>query len=278
MSKISLGVIHNRELDRMSELGKTIELIREATFGYSPKDSLLNEPVIVEANQTPLGRKGKAWLAVFVLQFSTFSKSTYLRFGFGKSFIYAVTSELLGNFTFILSNPGREIDKRLYIDRELTSKHLRIWNTFLNLDSEFLIVVESDAKVTPNSKSYFTEILNAFEISSLKGNDGNYCDLAGGFGLADIYGQNINEMKSDSVFKTHELGFVNTTCGYLVDRKFIESLLRYVAKRPLCLRLSVDSLMNNFLHSRSGREVSCLHPIRLPFEHGSQFEKRLGAI
>jgi hypothetical protein len=154
------------------------------------------------------------------------------------------------------------------IEREITKKHIRSWESFLESKSDFLICLEDDIIFEENSLSKMLEVLK--KASAFHNESYIYIDLAGGFEIKDLKIPNsIYEMEGN--FYKFSIPISNTACCYLLNRALVEQFVYHIHSRPWLNLLPLDWAINKiFIEMRCVSEnFFCLHANPTIFRHGS---------
>lgn len=156
----------------------------------------------------------------------------------------------------------------VFATRQLTSKHIRAWESFIDSDSNFLVIMEDDVIFKDNSADRFRELVLEC-LFSVSTNQKNYIyfDLAGGFDLNKL---NLSEfiIKKDQVINLLR-PTTNTTCSYLISRDLVEKFLNIIYKKPHLRNIAIDWLINLLFLTLKNEKITCIHFEPSIFIHGS---------
>jgi hypothetical protein len=152
------------------------------------------------------------------------------------------------------------------VERLLTDKHIRAWTMFIDSSADVLLALEDDAVFLPDSLHRLAALLARVKTNIA---DPVYVDLAGGFPLRKIVG--VSTGSEDSAGLTaFDVPFTNTTCGYLVTRPLVISMLEQLTWRPELRDVGIDWLMNELMmRAHLVMPIICLHSDPPLFNHGS---------
>lgn len=155
------------------------------------------------------------------------------------------------------------------IESVLVDKHVSAWAKAVDLNSDWLLVLEDDALIDEETEDRLRHFF-VHELDSVKGNVLVYCDLAGGYDPRlllpkDVYLGPCMGSWSLSHVRT------NTICSYLVSRPLLSCWLTMIRRYPLLRQLPADHLINvaSILSKRCRAACICLHWPKPFFRHGS---------
>ena len=151
------------------------------------------------------------------------------------------------------------------IEEFVTAKHIQAWRHFIDSSCSVLVVIESDATLTPDS---VRGVADAVAEASVVGP--SYVNLAGGLNRQGI---SIEHMTASQVNGMTEFTrpVTNTSCAYAVNRAVVLELLAFLATDPEAGTLGIDWLFNAFFIDQTdkGKELRCLHSQPPALQHGS---------
>ena len=151
------------------------------------------------------------------------------------------------------------------IERFVTAKHVRAWRKFIESPHSTLVVIESDATLTPESGGRLNNAL--LEVTS---DQPTYVNLAGGLSRSDIAIGSLaaGDVNGMTVFSRP---VTNTSCAYVLNRSLMVDLLAFLEESPDAPTLGIDWLINAFFVNQTvqGKEVRCLHSQPPALLHGS---------
>ncbi len=151
------------------------------------------------------------------------------------------------------------------IERFVTAKHIRAWRKFIKSPHSTLVVIESDATLTPESRGRVKSVL--LEVTS---DQPTYVNLAGGLSRSDIA---IGSLAAGDVncMTVFSRPVTNTSCSYVLNRSLVVGILSFLDELPEAATLGIDWLFNAFFVNQTvkGNEVRCLHSQPPALLHGS---------
>ena len=151
------------------------------------------------------------------------------------------------------------------IEKYVTAKHILAWQRFSESAHSTLVVVESDAKATPDSVSRVSEALAALDTGR-----STYVNLAGGLSRADISIEHLafSEHHGTTSFARP---VTNTSWAYAINRCIADALLEFLFRSPNSGNLGIDWLFNAFFMDQTlgGQVIECLHAKPPALQHGS---------
>ncbi|GGE58827.1 glycosyltransferase family 25 protein [Actibacterium pelagium] len=155
------------------------------------------------------------------------------------------------------------------IQMSVTDKHLRAWDSFLESGANHLLVLEDDALFKPDSIERFCSAFQGLKNQRTE-TQSFYWDLAGGFDLIDIGVLALEKERTGDQISFRK-PVTNTTCGYLMSRKLIESLRAQLLTNPLYREISIDWMLNRLLLDleQDMQLTECIHFLPPIFSHGS---------
>lgn len=155
------------------------------------------------------------------------------------------------------------------IEKILVDKHLIAWETAVKNQASWLLVLEDDAQVLPNTLSRLRRLMD-HDLVAFDKDTSVYCDLAGGFSPVVIL---PSSSAWDNELNRWSTPYVqtNTTCSYLASYSLIVKLINTVHRFPILRQLPADHLINAASLFTGSPRHSCLslhwkHPF---FLHGS---------
>lgn len=151
------------------------------------------------------------------------------------------------------------------IERFVTAKHIRAWRKFIESPHSILVVIESDATLTPESGGRVNNAL--VEVTS---DQPTYVNLAGGLSRSDIAIGSLaaGDVNGMTVFNRP---VTNTSCAYALNRSVVVDILSFLDEFPATATLGIDWLFNAFFINQTvkGNQVRCLHSQPPALLHGS---------
>jgi hypothetical protein len=155
-----------------------------------------------------------------------------------------------------------------YICRQLTAKHLRAWEFFMNADADFLVVMEDDVIFKEDSAKRFDDlVLRALSLMTNNKKKFIYFDLAGGFNVDDLNLSKVMQVKGEVIAMLKPA--TNTTCCYLISKDLAEYFLNQVYENSYLRLLAADWLINSLFLKLKNDYVDCFHFDPPIFIHGS---------
>lgn len=151
------------------------------------------------------------------------------------------------------------------IERFVTAKHIRAWRKFIESPHSTLVVIESDATLTRESRGRVNNVL--VEVTS---DQPTYVNLAGGLSRSDIAIGSLaaGDVNGMTVFNRP---VTNTSCAYALNRSLVVDILSFLDESPETATLGIDWLFNAFFINQTvkGKEIRCLHSQPPALLHGS---------
>jgi len=151
------------------------------------------------------------------------------------------------------------------IERFVTAKHVDAWQEFMASPSTALVLLETDATLTPESMRRLSEAL-AEVATDLP----TYVNLAGGLDRSVIAIGNLAAGDSNGL-TVFSQPVTNTSCAYIVNRNLVAELLSFLATSPEASNLGIDWLFNAFFINKTskGESIRCFHSEPPALLHGS---------
>ena len=151
------------------------------------------------------------------------------------------------------------------IEKFVTAKHIQAWRQFIDSSCSVLVVIESDATLTPDSVRGVADA-----VAELSGGRPTYVNLAGGLNAQDISIEHLAASQANGMTEFTR-PVTNTSCAYAVNRAVILELLSFLSTNPKAGTLGIDWLINSFfIHQTSaGNNICCLHFQPPALLHGS---------
>ena len=151
------------------------------------------------------------------------------------------------------------------IEKFVTAKHIQAWRQFIDSSCSILVVLESDATLTPDSVRGVTDAVAEASVG-----EPTYVNLAGGLNRRDIYIEHLvsSQVNGMTLFTRP---VTNTSCAYAVNRATVLQLLSFLSTVPSASTLGIDWLINSFfMHQTSaGNSIRCFHSQPPALLHGS---------
>ena len=171
-------------------------------------------------------------------------------------------------FRYIANTDG-EADRRCRagtIAAFVTNKHMKAWNTCLESEAEYLIVVEDDAVFRDDSIERIASLADF--VSDVE--RPIYVDLAGGFPISTLKIGHLAQDRRGGLTRYRKL-VTNTACAYLLNRKMIDRSMQFLLARPHFRLVAIDWLINwMFMElEKTGTHGACFHMDPPALQHGS---------
>jgi hypothetical protein len=150
----------------------------------------------------------------------------------------------------------------------ITNKHIRAWELFLDMGSDYFICFEDDVIFKDDSIQRVRDLLDF--ISRNNENKPTYIDLAGGYHSEDLKMDKLVSHQNN-FFKHYNKPVTNTSCSYLLSRSLADHFVDLLLRRPW-LRLMISDWMINSLFIllvKSRVHCDCIHLEPTIFKHGS---------
>lgn len=155
------------------------------------------------------------------------------------------------------------------VETILVDKHFQAWEAALKARADWLLVLEDDAKVLPDTCNRLQHLLD-HDLTVFGRDCDVYCDLAGGFEPQVVL---PNSAVWDGESQRWSIPFVqtNTTCSYLASHSLAMQLVSTVQRFPVLRQLPADHLINvaSLLFRNQRHSSLCLHWQHPMFLHGS---------
>ena len=151
------------------------------------------------------------------------------------------------------------------IEKFVTAKHIQAWRQFIDSSSSVLVVIESDATLTPDS---FRGVTDA--VAKLSVGEPTYVNLAGGLNREDISIELLAASQENGMTEFTR-PVTNTSCAYAVNRAAGLELLSFLSTVPKASTLGIDWLINSFFMNQTsaGNSIRCFHSQPPALLHGS---------
>lgn len=154
------------------------------------------------------------------------------------------------------------------VERAVTAKHIAAWRAFHASSDQELLVVESDALQTNQTRAIIEELLeNPAETP-------RYVNLAGGLSTDAIGIIHLRDQPwtHNERLRRYRKPVTNTSCAYLLNRRFVDLALQYLHDFPDDAQLGIDWLFNViFLDHAQSKDtvIECWHAEPPVIVHGS---------
>lgn len=267
-----IGLIHNQEIDREN----VEEIVRSATTIFRGKKfnvktieewhqdrvsspSSLQQVIELSRQEFKQRLLERAWTGHIKenLIRKTFKRiSSHLMFPIKIGWIIVHASARQKNF------------KIRQIEKFVTRKHLAILKKSQQMGGDYTLVFEADAFRMPETDTGFRNLQRVIEKSDDQKN--LYVNLSGGFEWDAIGAKADYEMYPSSGFWKMQNSTTNTSCAYLVNRAFLDSILDFVDRDKSLSEYGIDWLLNAvFLEIDSPAAMICVHTNPPVVSHGS---------
>lgn len=169
--------------------------------------------------------------------------------------LFSITKLALSKKSFLKAQRVRQIELAV------NQKHLKSWQSFLESNSTFILVLEADATWLPRQKRSLEKILK-----SLSQESPFFLDIGGGFDLHELGVEGIEAQREHSkrgVVVSFVKPVTNTACAYIMNRPMVRALLE--SSQSSGTRdwkgLGIDWFMNGLFMdiNKRGLKVTCKH-------------------
>ncbi len=253
-------IISDNSLKREPLRLKMIEIFNEQFFKYA----LISEQEEVKLNSNNLINR----LKLLYFSFSRLSfdldhkNSGKIINNYFSKILYLI--KLLLKFSF---KKNEEINlklRKIFIDNEVSKKHIKAWRDFIRNNAEYIFVCEDDILCKQFSSTRLNKLLFHLKKNNI---DLEYIDLAGGYPLEEVIPKNKIIENNKNFIKTKGI-YTNTACGYLASKRIISNWINQIEKKRLKQNFPIDFLIN-FLGSKMQLKVFSMHFKETIFIHGS---------
>lgn len=154
-----------------------------------------------------------------------------------------------------------------YREAQIINEHLRAMNHALDVDSDYIIILESDAIFKENSSCRLIDLIRKIETKSERN---IYVDLAGGCSKELLKVDRLQCGHHDG-FLEYSKGVTNCACGILMNRRQIQTFASLLLTIPYHRYISIDWMYNLlFIEQKKRMIISlCYHTEPPIFNHGS---------
>ena len=257
--KVTISLIHNFNETRNEVMNQTVttllsEVIDEVDFdiarvGWQPQR--INLSLSLTLRRAQQNAITGFLFTKYCKKFSTLEsiKSTIRG---GTIFVYYLMRD------FWLYFRGNKASGRHH---QLTQKHLRAWNQLVDSESEFLMVLEDDAVLLESGEFRIKQMISS--LSNTNSNQPLLVQISSGFSFEHLKVDHLllNEFNSNYVKMTRP--FINSTAGYIINRKLAENFLDSVSNNPIVLLNNADFLINRLLMMKyfelKNKNIICFH-------------------
>jgi hypothetical protein len=151
------------------------------------------------------------------------------------------------------------------IETFVTNKHMNGVRRAHELKMDGLIILEVDACSNENSREGLSAIMSKlkYEVTTPL-----YVNIAGGLQPDQLGIQRLGHKYENEPFVNYLKPVTNTSCSYLLNRKFIAAFIEWVISNPDKQALGIDWVFNCFFMD-SKFEIKSLHSDPPALTHGS---------
>ena len=259
---IKAYIIHNNSKDRYLLRFDICEILKKNMIKYQMISQ--QEEVIVSSNNFANR------LHFFYFCFTRFEFDLRHKIGKRKlkriSLSFSNLVKLIFNFIF---NSNKEISnslKKIFIENEVSKKHIRAWKDFNSSPAEYIMVFEDDIVCKKSSNKILKKLIKSLKNDPIKY---QYIDLAGGYPLKKVIPKNKIIKKSEKIIITDGI-YTNTACSYLINRNLVKELYREYQRSKLNRSFPIDHLINKLgLTINKTKNIFSIHFHKPLFTHGS---------
>lgn len=263
---LQVALIHNQEPERIAAARRCAELLYEETgLPFAKPNEIFWQPKTILS----LGS-----LHVFICDvrfcrlLARWSKRLGRKYpGWFYALKFFITTRLPD---YISTSRLRSRCRRRAIEILLTFKHIQAWEAFLQTDSQYLAVMESDVAMTEGcGKRINDQLLQLLSKLSQSGLPA-FFDIAGGCTDEDLGTSALNSYVQNG-FKEFDKAITNTTCSYIINKPLAELFVSVLVRRPMWREINSDWLINQLFISleETGIYALCFHAMPPIFKHGS---------
>jgi hypothetical protein len=255
--RIVVGVVHNHNPDRLEQIRKTASVVANS-FAVSGVQAS-----VTEAHYAP-ALSGPQTISDVIALFTTdWVRAAFLgRVGRPKRIRRLLRRVVVA--LVIWAKRGQR-DRELSVKRSISGKHLHLFETALNSDADFLMVLEDDAVLDERGAQDFGALIPS-TVKHLGANKRWYLNLGGESGEQLIAPLVPFAESALPGFVRLIPAQVDTVCAFIVSRAAIEEIWRTVLFRPEIRASPPDHLMNYVMENQG---IDCLHASPALFIHGS---------
>lgn len=259
--RIGIGIVHNKDENRLKPLLKNMEqlkstlankfIINYEEFSWQP-EIVPHSLITVFKRNFLYWKLGRKWTAY------RNKKNKNLIYSF-LHFIYTFSKKCL-------NKPN--MYKASFIETLVTNKHIALWEKLVE-HNDIIVIFEDDVVFVENSITRMQELLEFIFFNNLY-MDNLYIDLAGGCSLNELQIDNLYESCKNGLIKYKKM-VTNTACGYLMSAKLVEKFLKYLIIYPTFRTIGVDWMMNQLaiVTEKNHIYIECYHCNPTIFKHGS---------
>jgi hypothetical protein len=255
-----IALIHNNEKDRLS---KIIPKLKEL------KLNMYNKTIIEYAAQNKIKYSfTQVVKCTLIFAITSIKWRNYLNKKVNLSFIFE-TFAIFSSF----STYKKYIKHRykLAITHEISSKHLTALRDFVDSNSNYILILESDAEIYDVKKleNALLELIKLFKINVY-----SYALISGGFNDSKLGIKSLPKTLNGS-FYIYDKAFSNTLCAYFINQETAKLILNEISTYPCNVPyFGFDWLFNySFIRLvKAGRQIKCLTYKGKLVGHGSQIE------
>lgn len=153
------------------------------------------------------------------------------------------------------------------VEKAVTAKHIAAWRAFAETETDELLVLESDAVLTPSTEHVVQDLVNRQDRLP------RYVNLAGGLDplTIGIHHLRITESNAgaNNGLSQFRVPVTNTSCAYLINRDMTRNLLSHLESHPMDSELGIDWLFNALFLASEPKSITCIHAEPPAIGHGS---------
>lgn len=154
------------------------------------------------------------------------------------------------------------------VEQAVTAKHIGAWRAFQASGDQELLAMESDAGRTNRTRPTVDYLLDS------PAHVPRYVNLAGGLNTDVIGITHLRDQTDahDGHLQRYRKPVTNTSCAYLVNRRFVDAALHHLDRSPEDAHLGIDWLFNSIFLDHAQAEdtvIECWHAEPPVIVHGS---------
>jgi len=152
--------------------------------------------------------------------------------------------------------------------RFITDKQLRIIGSFLDSNSDYLLVCEDDIILDSNPKVFLKDVFQLAE----KHNNSLFITICNNSAYSKVskhFGGSMKDYSESSRWKEIDF-FVNGCAMYLLNRPMAALINEFVVKNPMYRSCSIDWLLSLIGRNAENESVTCLIPLENFIGNGSR--------
>ena len=154
------------------------------------------------------------------------------------------------------------------VEQAVTAKHITAWRAFQASGEQELLAMESDAGRTNRTRPTVDYLLDS------PAHVPRYVNLAGGLNTDAIRITHLRDQTDAHArnLQRYRKPVTNTSCAYLVNRRFVDLALHHLDRSPEDAQLGIDWLFNAIFLDHAQAEdtvIECWHAEPPVIVHGS---------